>query len=62
MIQDHREAALSGFRASECKPLQGNSVAQKVSWEGGNLGKLRNQAVRIKFVINNAKLHSFRIY
>ena len=60
-IQDQREVPIAGFRASQCKPLQGNGVAQKVSWAGGNLGRLRNQAVRIKFVISNAKLYSFRV-
>ncbi len=61
-IQDQRGAPIPGYRASQCRPLQGNGLAQRVSWEGGDdLGKLRGQAVRIKFVINNTKLYSFKI-
>ena len=61
-IQDEGGQAISGYEASSCKPLQGDGIRQRVTWnDGKDLAPLDGKVVRLKFVLTNASLYSFRI-
>jgi hypothetical protein len=61
-VQDRDGRALSGYEAANCKPVMGTDMYQKVSWEGGkDLSGITGREVRLKFVIGNAKLYSFKL-
>jgi hypothetical protein len=51
---------IDGFALADCIPIIGDDLAFPVRWRGGNVGALAGQSVRIRFVINDADLYSFR--
>jgi hypothetical protein len=60
-IQDAEGRPITGFEWAACKPLQSDSVDQLVSWKSGSdLSALRGKAVRLRFVMNDAKLYGFQ--
>ena len=61
-VQDADGQPISGYRAEECIPVQGDGVRLGISWDGDkDLSALEGRAVRFKFVMSNASLYSFRI-
>ena len=61
-IQDEGGQPISGYEASSCKPLQDDGIGQRVTWnDGKDLAPLDGKVVRLKFVLTNASLYSFRI-
>ena len=61
-VQDADGQPISGYRAEECIPVQGDGVRLGISWDGDkDLSELEGRAVRFKFVMSNASLYSFRI-
>jgi len=76
-IQDADGNAIPGYEASSCRPIRDNNayqpgswyrigkqgdVYQQVSWEGkSDLSGVRDKTVRLKFLISNAQLYSFRL-
>jgi hypothetical protein len=59
-LQDEQGKIIPGFSAAECKPITGHIVDGAVAWTSGkNLSALRGQSVRLKFVLQNAKLYSY---
>jgi hypothetical protein len=59
-LQDASGKPISGFTASDCKPLTGDEIAGKVTFAGGDIGKLAGKPVRVRFVLQNADLYSLR--
>jgi hypothetical protein len=59
-LQDAAGKPISGFTASDCKPLTGDEIAGKVTFAGGDVGKLAGKTVRLRFVLKNADLYSLR--
>jgi hypothetical protein len=60
-VLDSEGQPIEGFRLKQCRPLQGDSVAQSVAWEGGaDLRRLASRPVRLRFVLRDADLFSFR--
>lgn len=59
-LQDADGVPLTGFRASEAKAFQGDQTALTVSWPDGELASLAGRAVRLRFLLENADLFSFR--
>ncbi len=49
-----------GFSREACDPIDGDSLAYQVRWEGRDLSGIR-RPLRLRFVMNNAKLYAFRI-
>ncbi len=59
-VQDLEGNPLKGFRASDCLELGGDELAKRVTWKTGDLSTLAGRAVRLRFVLKNADLFSFR--
>ena len=52
---------LADFAADKCRSLSGDSLAAEAAWSaGGDLGSLSGQPVRLRFVLQDAELFSFR--
>jgi predicted GH43/DUF377 family glycosyl hydrolase len=61
-VQDEKGNVIPGFAASDCLPENEGPDALRVSWKTGkNLTDLRGRLVRFRFVLSNARLHSFRL-
>lgn len=52
---------IAGFTADDCREQIGNEVERIVSWKGGeDVSSLAGQAVRLRFVLRDADLYSYR--
>ena len=61
-VQDRDGRVLPGYEAANCSPLMGTDIYQKVSWEGGrDLSAVAGREIRLRFVLGNAKLYSFKL-
>jgi hypothetical protein len=61
-IQDEQGAALAGYEAANCELIRGDSVDLQVAWKDGKtLSALAGRAVRLKFLLANASLYSFKV-
>ena len=49
-----------GFSRDDCKAVSGNGVDQSVAWKGQQRLPRSNKPMRLRFVIKNAALYSFR--
>ena len=49
-----------GFTDADCKPLIGDSISQTVHWGGGSVQQFAGKPVRIRFVLRDADVYSFR--
>ncbi len=59
-LLDGQHVPLAGFIAGQADPLE-KSGTHRVSWGGrSQVGKLEGQAIRIRFLFQNAKLYSFQ--
>ena len=60
-ITDETGKPIKGFSQEECTPLQGDNIAQIVSWKSGkNLCSLSGKPIRLKVSLKNANLYSFK--
>ncbi len=60
-LQDAEGNPLDGFRATDCRPVTGDSTAAVVTWStGSDLSTLAGKSVRIRFNSNEADLFSFQ--
>lgn len=59
-VQDAKGRPRPGFALEDCTPITGDSVAQSVSWKGGDLGALAGQPVRLRFVLKDADLFALQ--
>lgn len=60
-LQDADGRALGEFAADACRPLDGDRVAAAVAWTGGGrLASLAGKDVRLRFLLKEADLFSFR--
>ena len=61
-LLDENGSVLPGFEAERCDPLRVDSLAHAVSWSGqSDLSSLKDRKIRIRFLLSNAKLYSFRL-
>ena len=61
-VQDRDGRVLPGYEAANCSPLMGTGIYQKVSWEGGrDLSAVAGREIRLRFVLGNARLYSFKL-
>ncbi|MCE9592468.1 MAG: hypothetical protein K8S99_18330 [Planctomycetes bacterium] len=51
---------IEGFTLDDCTEIIGDDLAFPVRWRGGGVGALEGRAVRLRFVIRDADLYSFR--
>lgn len=60
-LQNAEGQPIQGFRLQDCRELHGDDVAKAVSWKsGGSLRQLAGSPVRLRFVLRDADLYSFR--
>ncbi|MBW3600900.1 MAG: hypothetical protein KY475_26990, partial [Planctomycetes bacterium] len=60
-IQDADGEPLPGFTLADCPPHFGDAVERTVTWKGGsNVRQLAGRPVRLRVVMNDADLYSFR--
>lgn len=60
-ISDKDRHAFDGFNYADCAPFTGNSIAQRVEWNGRGLDGLKNREIRLEFYFaKSADLYSFR--
>jgi hypothetical protein len=58
-IQDAAGRALPGFALDDCPEIFGDRLDQAVAWrQGSDVGQLAGQAVRLRFVMNDADLYA----
>jgi len=62
-ICDEKGTPFDGFRAVDCSPLFGNEIAGRVAWgSGASLGDLAGRPVRLRFLLKDADVYSFRFF
>jgi hypothetical protein len=59
-LQDDAGQPLDGLAAADCQPLAGDQLAAAVSWGQADLTAIADRPVRLRFVLDNAELFSFR--
>jgi hypothetical protein len=60
-LQSENGEPLPGFTLDDCPELYGDSVAQEVAWKSsGDVGALAGRPVRIRFVLRDGDLYSYR--
>ena len=61
-IQDAEGQAIKGYALADCPELYGDSIEQAISWKNGSdVDKLSEKVIRLRFVLKDADLYSFRI-
>ena len=61
-IQDAAGKPLPGFSLDECPPVIGDAIDRIVNWKSGSdVSKLAGYSVRLRFVLRDADLYSFRL-
>ena len=51
---------IPGFTLDDCIEVVGDDLAFTIRWRDANVGKLAGQAVRIRFVLHDADVYSYR--
>jgi hypothetical protein len=60
-MQDPEGKPLPGYSAEECQEILGDEIERVVAWKGGsNLSTLAGRSVRLRFVMKDADIYSFR--
>jgi hypothetical protein len=60
-IQDENGKPIPGYTLADCPPVFGDTIERKVIWKGGNdLTSLQGKPVRLRFVLKDADLFSFK--
>jgi hypothetical protein len=60
-IQAADGTSISGFRLEDCPVIIGDEIEGRVAWkQSPNLGALRGTPVRLRFVMNECDMYSFR--
>jgi hypothetical protein len=59
-IQDADGRPIEGFSADRCRPLQGDELAAALGWDGADVGSMAAKAVRLRFVVRDAEVYSWR--
>jgi hypothetical protein len=60
-LQDEAGVPILGYGAQDCRELIGDEIERVVAWEGGSaVGELAGKTVRLRFVMKDADVYSFR--
>lgn len=60
-LQDADGNAIPGFTLEECAELYGDNLDREVSWKGGAIpGNLLDRTIRLRIVLTDADLYSFK--
>jgi predicted neuraminidase len=59
-VLDENNQVVAPFTAAACKPLQGDTTRQRVTWQGADsLAPVRGKPVKFRFLLRNGSLYSF---
>ena len=62
-IQDSEGNALPGYTLKDCGEMFGDEIDRVASWSSGkDVGKLAGKPVRLRFVLKDADLYSFKFF
>ncbi len=62
-IQDADGSPLAGFTLDDCPPIFGDSLERAVTWNAnGDVSRLAGKPLRLRFVLRDADLYSFRFH
>jgi hypothetical protein len=60
-LQDEAGVPVPGYTAADCNELIGDEIERVVAWQdGGALGELAGKVVRLRFVMRDADIYSYR--
>ena len=59
-VTDANRQPIDGFGYAECKPLAGDDLAHRVTWNGRSLEALKDRVIRLDFLLHDADLYTFR--
>lgn len=60
-VQDENGKPLPGFSLDDCQALFGDTIERRISWKNGSdLSSLSGRNVRLRFVVKDADIYSFR--
>jgi hypothetical protein len=60
-LQDEAGVPIPGYGAQDCRELIGDEIERVVAWNGGSaVGALSGKTVRLRFVMRDADVYSFR--
>ena len=60
-IQDDSGKAIPGFALDHCPEIIGDEIDRVIAWSGASdVSKLAGKVVRLRFVMKDADLYSFR--
>lgn len=64
-IQDSKGEPIPGFTEANCKPIFGDSVGRNITWNnnaGSGLSALEGRIIRLRFILKDADIYSFRFH
>jgi hypothetical protein len=56
-----QETIVPGFALADCPAVAGSSLAHRVRWKGGSIGKLKGQAVRLRILARMGTIWAFQV-
>ncbi len=60
-LQDKNGKPLPGFSADNCEPVFGDTIERIVFWKSGaDLNQLKGKIIKVRFILKDADLYSFR--
>ena len=60
-LQDVEGRSLPGYTHADCAEIVGDEIGRVVTWKGGSdLGKFRKQPIRMRWILKDADVFSFR--
>ncbi len=60
-VQDPEGNAFPGLTLADCQPFAGDQTAQQVRWTSARIDEVNTRVVRLRFVLDGAKLYSWRL-
>lgn len=64
-LQDAEGRPIPGYEFERCEPIVGDEIERTVEWSGDighNVGGLAGKPVRLRFILEDADLFSFRFH
>ncbi len=56
---DQANQPIAPFTRANCRPFQGNVTCAEIRWDGGDLGDLAGQPVKLRFHLDRGDLYAF---
>lgn len=60
-ILDAKGQVLAGLERENCLPIQGDSTEHEVNWRINDLSECQGKSIRLRFVLEGARLYSYRV-